>query len=318
MFWQQFEVIETEMKQFESFLLANLDSKQPVLHNSISNLAQAGGKRIRPALIIATAYFGEYNRATVWPVAAAIEILHMATLVHDDIIDEAELRRGEEAVQSKYGKDTAVFAGDYLFSLTFDILAGTVDSERIKQVVDIIKKVCEGEIQQYQTRYQADISYKDYFKLVKQKTAVLFAECCLLGGQLGNLAEEKVKHLGRFGRYLGMAFQLTDDVLDFSEDKNQLGKLVTNDFTQGIYTLPILYVLRETNRGSQLEELLAFPQANQAEIKEMIAEQGGVDYALQVAEKYVRKAQTELKRLPANQYRDLLNKLAEKVVTRQF
>ncbi|AGB41899.1 geranylgeranyl pyrophosphate synthase [Halobacteroides halobius DSM 5150] len=318
MFWDRFPIIKEEMVDFEEYLYTNLTSKQSLIQEAILDLAKAGGKRIRPALIMASAHFGDYDQDRVWNVAGAMEILHMATLIHDDIIDEARLRRGAKTTQAQYGKDTAVFTGDYLFSLTFNLLSGKATQKQLQKVADVIKQICEGEIQQHQDRYKLAISYKDYLKRIKSKTALLFESSCYLGADLANLSKLNIRRLGKYGRYLGMAFQLTDDLLDFKEEITTLGKPDTNDFTQGIYTLPILYVILETGYDDQLKKLIKEPVKNSKAIKEIVNKAGGLEYTLSIANDYIKKAKKEVSKLPVNQYQNLLNQLADEVIERNF
>lgn len=318
MFWDRFPLIKEEVVQFEDYLQGTLVSRQPLIQEAISDLAKSGGKRIRPALLMLTAKFGEYKREEVWSLAAALEILHMATLIHDDIIDDANLRRGSETVQSKYGKDVAVFAGDYLFTLTFDILAGEATNEQLKQVSNVIKQICEGEIQQHQDRYNIDVTYKGYFKRVKSKTALLFEGSCALGAGSAGLPKATVRNLGHYGRYIGMAFQLVDDLFDFTKSSSSIGKPKGNDFTQGIYTLPILYTLYESSYGEKLAELLDNPLENNQEIKDIITNNGSLDYTMKVAKTYINKAKKKIKGLAGNPYHQILIDLADIVVNRDY
>mgnify|MGYP006284316443 FL=1 len=318
MFWNQFPLLEKEMESFENYLREALASKEPLIEGAIRSLAQAGGKRVRPALVIITAHFGDYEQKKVWQIAAAVEIMHMATLIHDDIIDESKLRRGKETVHTQYGKDIAVFTGDYLFTLTFDILSGTATNKQLQKVAGIIKKICEGEIRQQEERRNLSISYKDYFRRIKSKTALLFEGSCALGAGMADLSKLNIRRAAHYGRYLGMAFQLVDDVLDFSEDSQTLGKPNNNDFTQGIYTLPILYVYNETDYDNQLQELLKEPVENNSKIKEIVNKAGGLDYTLDIAESYIKKAKDKINKLEDNAYQEILIALADKVINRNF
>ena len=318
MFWDDFSLLEKEMNQFENYLQEVLASKEPLIEGAINNLAQAGGKRVRPALVIATAHFGEYDKKQVWQIAAAVEIMHMATLIHDDIIDDSDLRRGHKTVQAEYGKDVAVFTGDYLFTLTFDILSGSATTKQLQKVSETIKNICEGEIKQEEERNDLSIAYKDYFRRIKSKTALLFEGSCALGAETANLGKLNIQRSAHYGRYLGMAFQLVDDVLDFSENKQILGKPNNNDFTQGIYTLPILYVYNETDYGQQLQELLKQPVKNNSKIKEIVDKAGGLEYTLEIAESYIEKAKEKINRLENNVYQEILINLADKVINRNF
>ncbi len=319
MFWDQFPVIKDEIIKFEEYLQGLLISREALIEEAISDLAQAGGKRIRPALVIAAAHYGsEYQQDKAWNIAAAIEMMHMATLIHDDIIDDSNLRRGQATVQSKYGKDVAVFTGDYLFTLTFDVLSGTASGEQLKKVADVIKQICEGEIKQHQERYQLNVSYKDYFRRIKRKTAILFEGSCALGAGIAGLDKSQINDLAHYGRYLGMAFQLVDDLLDFIQSTDELGKPDSNDFTQGIYTLPVLYVIKESNAGDRLRELLENPVINRKEINKIVKEEGGLDYTFDLARDYIKKAEDKLAKLPDNPYQEVLIGLTTKVINRSY
>ncbi|MBM7555889.1 polyprenyl synthetase family protein [Halanaerobacter jeridensis] len=318
MFWSEFPLLKKEMEDFEDYLKDALASREPLIEGAIQSLAQAGGKRVRPALVIATAHFGEYDKQKVWQIAAAVEIMHMATLIHDDIIDESDLRRGKQTVQANYGKDVAVFTGDYLFTLTFDILSGSATNQQLQKIAETIRKICEGEIKQQEERNNLSISYKDYFRRIKSKTALLFEGSCALGAGIADLSKFNIRRAAHYGRYLGMAYQLVDDVLDFSEDSQTLGKPNNNDFTQGIYTLPILYVYNETDYDQQLQELLEEPVENHSEIKEIVNKAGGLDYTLDIAESYIKKAKDKINKLENNAYQEILIALADKVIQRNF
>mgnify|MGYP006274081315 CR=1 FL=1 len=318
MFWSKFPRLEDEMKEFEDYLQESLASKEPLIEGEISSLAQAGGKRVRPALVIIIAHFGEYDKKKVWQIAAAVEIMHMATLIHDDIIDESDLRRGRETIQEKHGRKAAVFTGDYLFTLTFDILSGTATKDQLQKVAEIIKRICEGEIKQQEERRNLSISYKDYFRQIKGKTSLLFEGSCALGAEMAGLGKLNMRRAAHYGRYLGMAFQLVDDMLDFNQDKETLGKPNNNDYTQGIYTLPILYVYNETQYSKKLEKLLAAPLKNNQAIKELVNEAGGLDYTLKIAKSYIKKAKNKVDKFPENYYRKILFSLADKVIERSF
>ncbi|AGB41694.1 geranylgeranyl pyrophosphate synthase [Halobacteroides halobius DSM 5150] len=315
MSWDQ---LTDELDDFEEYLHKFLVSGQPLIQESIIELANAGGKRIRPLLVIITAQFGDYKKEKVWPVAAAIELLHMATLVHDDIIDSSNLRRGIKTVQSRCGKDIAVFTGDYLFSLTFNILSEHTINKHLGLVSKVIKLICEEEIKQYQDRYNVELTYKDYFKRVENKTAILFETSCTLGAELGKIRQSNQDNLARYGRYLGMAFQVTDDLLDFTESIAKLGKPGANDFTQGVYTLPILYVLKETKCAAQLEELLEAPISNKEAIEKIIKDTSALDYTSEVAKNYIQQAKAELNSMPSDYNRERLLFLANQVLERNF
>ncbi|MCK4257757.1 MAG: polyprenyl synthetase family protein [Halanaerobiales bacterium] len=229
--WERYPFLKINLEEFESYLNNSLKARQPLISKAVVELIKAGGKRLRPALVFASAYYGK-TTVDVLSVAASIEIMHMATLVHDDIIDEAKLHRGVQTIQLKYGKDIAVFTGDYLFAQSFLLLSGEANTEMLQRVAKGVKLICEGEVDQYQNRYNLDVSLLKYFRRIRRKTAILFQVSCFFGAYQGKLKKKQQYILSKYGKYLGMAFQITDDILDVSSSEEIAGKPVGNDFLE--------------------------------------------------------------------------------------
>jgi len=292
MSYKGLDIIEKELNQLERFIIKNIDSPQLLISSTVKQLAGAGGKRIRPALTILTGKALGNRIDKILPVAASMEIIHMATLVHDDIIDDAELRRGKPTVQSQYGKDIAVFTGDYLFSKAFLIISQYANKESLKGFAYAIKRICEGEIEQYENRYSMDMSLLKYLRRIKRKTGVLLALSCVAGVIDKKVNKKIIRNLSQYGMYFGLAFQITDDILDFVGNENDVGKPVGNDFIQGIYTLPVVYAAKYSKQKDRLLNILAKRQYNEEEVSEVIKiikSSGGIEFSQKLADRYISK-----------------------------
>ncbi len=232
---------DTELQQFEEFLKGCFSSKTGRFEEKAGlDLVSAGGKRLRPRLSVLAASFGKYNRNSVFGVAGAVELLHTASLVHDDIIDGADLRRGEPTINSTEGTHVAVYTGDFLLSKALLLLAQSgLDQAPVVEMARAIKAMCSGEIEQYRSRFVKPTPAR-YLYRVTRKTALLFAASCTGGAFSGKCNEKITKALGRFGLHFGIAFQIRDDILDMEASAAETGKPAGIDEINGVYTLPLL------------------------------------------------------------------------------
>ncbi|MGI6648887.1 MAG: polyprenyl synthetase family protein [Bacillota bacterium] len=247
-----------------------LQGNEPV-HEVINHLLKAGGKRIRPTLAFISASFKSADwEPTNWEnlvdAASAIEMIHMASLVHDDIIDQATTRRGTETINQKWGNLTAVLAGDYLFSSAFNLLTARQNYPVLLSVTNAIRLMCEGEINQAAQTYNYRQTEENYLDNIYKKTACLFAASCQAGAITALLPAEHVRLINHFGLYLGYAYQILDDILDLIGDPNELGKPVGSDLARGILTLPILRLLQDEQQGAWLKPILDRQQISAEEI----------------------------------------------------
>lgn len=316
--WKEYPKIKEKLDYFEEYLLVMLQARQPLIHQTVADLAKAGGKRLRPALVFASGFIGGASIEDLTPLAAAVEIMHMATLVHDDIIDDAELRRGVPTTQVQYGKDVAVFTGDYLFAQTFLLLAGEVKEELLRRMARGIKLICEGEIDQYENRFNLDVSFLKYFRRIRRKTAILFGVSCFSGGYQAKLKTKHLTPLSKFGKYFGMLFQITDDILDVASTREQTGKPVGNDFTQGVYTLPVIFALQDEKIGPVLREALQGEVTDKENILDLIHSTDALNKTKQIVELYAKKARKEIAKLPKIEEVGFLNDLLERVISRSY
>ena len=254
--WQAYPEIQNELIKVENYMKEAIPSRKKLLTDICLELIEAGGKRLRPAFVILGAKFGNYDESKIIPLAASMELLHTATLVHDDIIDDSKLRRGRVTVQEKWGEDMAVYVGDYLFTKAFTILSDKMHYEHLNKIAHGFKTICEGEIDQYEIKYNMDVTVLDYLKRIYRKTAVLFIMSILTGAYESKCKRETLNTLGKFAAYFGMAFQIYDDLLDYVSSEEIEGKPIGNDIRQGIYTLPLLYALEDKKVCPQIKNLL--------------------------------------------------------------
>ncbi|MBE0466674.1 MAG: polyprenyl synthetase family protein [Candidatus Desulforudis sp.] len=313
-------VVRDDLDIVERELYAVLKSPNELLAETSSHLFRAGGKRLRPAFALLAAKFHDYDLEKVLPVALALELAHMATLVHDDVVDGAGLRRGIPSVKALWGNRVSTHTGDYLFAKSMIIL---LSNYRNPIFIDVLAhtcvKMCEGEIIQFSGAHRSDL--RDYLRRIRCKTALLIRASCQLGAVATGAPAEVHTTLGRFGYCFGMAFQITDDVLDMVADQELLGKPVGGDLRQGVITLPVIMSLFLGPDKERLSYLVGKEEKTEDDIQEIIRrtkECGGIDAALGVAEKYLAKACTFLEKLPDIPARRNLFQVAEFVRVRDY
>ncbi|MDI3310439.1 MAG: polyprenyl synthetase family protein [Thermoanaerobacterium sp.] len=318
--FDKYDFIKEDMKKIDDFILSNVKTSSPTIKKAIDDLVLSGGKRIRPLLVIAIARMGEYNEDKIIPIAASIEIMHMATLVHDDIIDDSKMRRGQKSVQSKYGKETAVFTGDFLFSQAFNLIADIISKENLKLIARGVKTICEGEIEQFDNRYNLDLSIRKYLKRIYRKTALLFAIICESGATQAGLSKEMTRAMRHFGLEVGTAFQIADDILDYEGVERIVGKPLGSDLLNGIYTLPLIYALK-TDHKKAIEGILLKRTLSRKDVNRIIKEvklSGGIDFAKELALKYVKKAIKYLEVIPDCEQKSLMMDIANDALKRNY
>jgi heptaprenyl diphosphate synthase len=318
-FWKDYPDIAEELQNVKKIIKENVKSSEKEFDEAIFPLVNTEGKMLRPAFLLIAAKFGEYNPEKIHNLAAAIEMMHMATLVHDDVVDEAKLRRGVETIQHKYSKEYAVYIGDFLFCQCFIMLSGfDYSTENLRDISKAISKICMGEIIQHNIRYSKNTNLKKYIKVISGKTAALFAISFYTGAKESNCSEKISKLLGRVGYYIGMAFQIIDDLLDYSGDTSELGKNAQSDLIKGYYTLPLIYAMAEDkeNRISTILDNSSLNDENVREITKLVNEYKGIDKAQNLADKYTKKAFEYIEKLPNCASKEIIKDIAQKLLNR--
>lgn len=314
-----FAPIARELNMVESNLDKNINTALPVLEQASTHLIKAGGKRLRPAFALLAAKVFADNLDNIIPVAVALELTHMATLVHDDVIDNSQMRRGADTVKQLWGNRLSINAGNYIFSRSLGLMADYGRSDMINVLADASMKICEGEIYQMLSAYNTEVGLKNYLRRIERKTALLISVSCQLGAMLTQARQAEVAALQRYGYYLGMAFQVTDDILDFVAAEQILGKPTGNDVRQGIITLPAIYALRYSPHRRELAQWLSSPQACLSKVDaiiELVIDAGGIDYAYHATQCYACKAKRQLQSLPRSPITENLGNMADLISTR--
>lgn len=302
--------LDQEIEQVRKIIKVNTRSKFSGIKDVVSDIIDLNGKLLRPLFAIVAAQFGTYESEKITKLAASVEILHMATLIHDDIIDDSKLRRNKESVQSKYGKDMAVYAGDYLLSKAMTMLnSDDYDADHMKKLAKAIELICESELLQYHSKFKS-MTVKNYLRVISGKTAALFAVSMYSGAAESQCSEQLSKTLGKIGYELGMAFQIIDDILDFSENVDLVGKTLRNDLKKGYYTLPVIFAIQKEKRVDDdlSEEMLL----------SLIEKHKGIEQAQALAKKYTARANKRIKSLPDGEYKQVVMGLAELLLDRKY
>ncbi|MDD4168714.1 MAG: polyprenyl synthetase family protein [Desulfotomaculaceae bacterium] len=307
-------IVEEELKQI-------LETKNPLLETSTS-LLNAGGKRLRPALSILGAKFGNYDLEEIKPLAVALELVHMASLIHDDVVDDSMTRRGAPTVKAIWGNGISANIGMYIFAKSLTLIAKYEDNPLISKVsAHASIKMCEGEIQQISTSFDSGQGVKDYFIRVKRKTALLISASVQLGAVACGAGRNIHLPLRRYGNCIGMAFQITDDILDLEADQKDIGKPVGSDLRQGIITLPLIYAFGKSGQRDRLLELARQVEKDEGEVQEaieLIRDCGAIDYSFKVARKYIEKSKRELTFLPDLPAKKTLYDIADFIDVRKY
>ncbi|WP_018084942.1 polyprenyl synthetase family protein [Desulfurispora thermophila] len=315
-----FYEIRDDLGKVEEMLKEVVQAPEKTMTETALHLINAGGKRLRPAFCLLGAKFHNYHLPTVLPLAVALELIHMASLVHDDVVDAATTRRGVPTVKAMWGNRFSTHLGDFLFARSL-VLISQYSNPLIPRVLARTSvQMTEGEIVQIATSFDPQQTVKDYFYRIKRKTALLIAASCQLGAVACGAPPSIYMALRRFGHYIGMAFQITDDILDMTADEARLGKPLGSDMRQGILTLPVIFALQGPH-GAELKQMVTRRDKSQAEIEraiDLVVSCGAVEKANRVVGRYIDKARRQLLDLPDIPARRTMAIIAEFIIQRKF
>ncbi len=317
-----FRLIATELEEVERRLELEALSNLPVVDRINRYLHGSGGKRLRPALVLLTSRLCGAPVEPSIQLGVVVELVHVATLVHDDIIDNSVVRRGKPSVNAKWGNEVTVLFGDWLYMTAFWIALQERKFRILDVLIDLTRKMVEGELLQLEHNYRLDTSVQDYLTICWHKTAHLFSACGRFGAIPADTPPRAEEQLAKFGRTLGMAFQLVDDLLDYTADASVLGKPVLKDLEEGNVTFPIIHLLERATpeerafvRGAV--ESRDFSPENKAEIVRLAESYGALGELRRLAHDYARQACVCLKTFPESDYREALLELPELVISRE-
>lgn len=282
----------------------------------------SGGKRIRPMLLLLSARLAGYSGDKHIGLASVVEFIHTATLLHDDVVDSAVLRRGQESANAVWGNEASVLVGDFLFAKSFSIMVRVGNLEILQTLSDATTQMAEGEVLQLISTCDLDLDEEQYLNVIRDKTAILISAACRVGAALGGLEGEEKEALSNYGMDIGIAFQLMDDALDYIADEAEFGKAQGHDLEEGKMTLPLIHVLRQCSgeERDKLSEIVEKESLNDVDLKsviEMIDKYDGIDYTRKRAVEMANEAKRHLQIFPSSEVREALEIVADYVISRR-
>lgn len=314
-----YSFLNSDINLIEKKLEETIQAESFLLRQASMHTLQAGGKRIRPVFVLLAGKFGRYDIHVMKNVAVALELIHMASLVHDDVIDDADLRRGQPTVKSKWDNKIAMYTGDFVFALALELMTNIEKPAAHKILARTIVEVTVGEIQQIKDKYRFDQNFRDYLRRIKRKTALLIAVSCQLGAIAADVEETIHKKLYRFGYFVGMSYQIIDDILDFTSTEKELGKPAGGDLLQGNITAPALYAMENDEIRKEIEKVTEKMDPSEiTKIISLINQSGAIEKSFALSDLYLQKALTELEGIPANKVKKTLRDIAKFIGRRKF
>jgi octaprenyl-diphosphate synthase len=317
-----FSYIEEELKRVEEQFESHLITETPLIHKVAKYVISSGGKRIRPILLIVSAKICGYKGVSHISLAAVIEFIHTATLLHDDVVDNAPLRRGKSSANMVFGNEASVLVGDYLFAKSFKILSALNNSEIIKAYSDATTLMAEGEVKELVKTADVKTTEEDYLDIIIKKTAVLFACASQAGAIIAGKENDCIKNLYDYGLNIGIAFQLMDDALDYISDE-EFGKFIGNDLKEGKLTLPLIHAMERADKKEKdiISKIIYKKKLTAKDLKTvlgLVKNFGSIDYTLSKAKEAVEKAKNNLNAFPDSEYKTSLIDIANYIIERKL
>ena len=307
-------LMKNELDQMNKILVNRLDSNVDLINQMSHYIISSGGKRIRPLLLLlcarATDYDGDYH----YSMAVVIELIHTATLLHDDVVDQSTTRRGQETANELWGNAPSVLVGDFLYSRAFEIMVEPNSMEIMKILSKATNQISEGEVLQLLNIKNANVTQKEYYRVIERKTACLFKAACQIAGILSNSNQKVIEAMGKFGMHLGNAFQIIDDTLDYESDSSIIGKEVGDDLSEGKVTLPMIYALEKTTKSDKKILTDAIQNADASNINqvvEILMSVNAFQYSRDIANKESNMALESIDILPSSKYKTALKLLCK-------
>ncbi|HIJ81784.1 MAG TPA: octaprenyl diphosphate synthase [Desulfuromonadales bacterium] len=315
------DIIGDDLKRVELQFRKDLESDVPLIRKVGEYVLSSGGKRVRPALLLLSARLSGYTADKAVPLASVIEFIHTATLLHDDVVDSATLRRGIASANTLWGNEASVLVGDFLFSKSFSLMVGVGSLEILRVLSAATTVIAEGEVMQLLCTGDIDLTEERYINVVRSKTAILMSAACEAGGILGSVAPDRQRALADFGMDLGVAFQLMDDTLDYIATEEEFGKSIGHDLEEGKITLPLIYTLHRCT-ADERSCIAAVVEKDEMTVDDfrtvsgLVHRYGGIDYAFEVAHRSIDTCREHLNIFEDGPVRAAMLQLADYVVTR--
>lgn len=308
-----------EFMLVEDKLQAVICKADGLIQQTCLSFLHSGGKRVRPLLTLYSGMCFSHLNPLLLQAAVAVELIHMASLIHDDILDKSTRRRGSPTVNALYGNHAAVLTGDYLFAEAFNILASPQLLPSMTYFIAAIQSMCEGEVDQGNEQFSSALDQEDYYRRIAKKTGRLLTACCQAGSSLTDASPEQISQMGRYGLNIGYAYQITDDILDIDGSSSDLGKPVGADLLNGNITLPLLYLLEHPIHGDWLKEIMETRNLSykvRQQVKEALISSGCLAQAREAAAQCIGEARNCLAEIPDSPYRSALLDLAVTILRR--
>lgn len=315
------DVVKEDFSAVNQLIINQLHSDVGLVENIGHYLVEAGGKRLRPLMVLLTARALDYNGEQHLDLAAIIEFIHTATLLHDDVVDVSQLRRGRPTANANWGNAPSVLVGDFLYSRAFQMMVAIGSMDVMAILSDATNVISEGEVQQLVNAKKPDVSEADYLTVIDKKTAVLFAAACEVAAVLGKATPAQRVALKAYGHHVGMAFQLVDDALDYTGDAATLGKNVGDDLAEGKPTLPLIHAMRTGSPAQSAliaDAIRAGDASKLPHILGIVQETGAMTYTLECAKQQIYQAVQQLELLEDNRYTQAMAQVAEFALARNY
>ena len=314
-------LVKAEMENVDSAIRNRLKSDIALINTMGTYITKSGGKRLRPLILLLSARCCGYRGNHHILLAAIIEMIHTATLMHDDVVDASATRRGQPTANIAWGNEASVLVGDFLYSRSFQMMVEIDNMAVMRILAETTNAITQGEVLQLLNAHSTDITETRYFDTIRRKTAKLFESSALLGGSIANRGNGVCKALADYGLYLGTAFQMVDDILDYDAQSGKIGKDMGDDLAEGKPTLPLIHALKQANDEQRQLITHAVEQGDRGKMNEILSivrSTGALEYTFDLARSQARQAQSSLAGLPDNKYRTALGKLAEFAIIRQY
>lgn len=318
-----FSAYRDDLRQVEKCISGNVISEIKLIPEVAHHLIDSGGKRFRPLLLLICAHLCGFRGTNRFPLATVMEFIHTATLLHDDVIDQATIRRGKTSSNQIYGNAISILVGDFLCFKAFTLMSEIGNNDIFGLVSRMGNIMSEGEVFQLTKCGDINMTAKEYFSIIEKKTAVLISASCAAGAILGCAPQEKINALALFGKNAGMAFQITDDVLDYTAQGKDFGKAIGKDLEEGKITLPLIFALKQSTgeEKNAIREIIARKKSSQKsarEILKLIKKYNGIDSSLETAAQYISKAKAQLNVFSDCPEKDHLNAVAQYILSRNI
>ena len=314
-------LLSADLSATNQLIIEQLASEVPIIQTIAKHIITSGGKRLRPLLVLLTANYFGCQGPEKHELAAIIEFVHTATLLHDDVVDDSQLRRGQDTANQIWGNQVSVLVGDFLYSRAFQLLTKRNNLPVMKMLAQTTNLIAEGEVSQLVNRYDPEITESTYLEVIRRKTACLFSAAAEAGAMLGQSNSSQQKAFSEYGLHLGIAFQIIDDLLDYTASKAEMGKNMGDDLAEGRATLPLIYALKhcEADAASKIRSSIRQGDAKQLDtIIQTMSSVGAQEYTYSIANRHAHLALEAIKSLPSNPYLQAMQQLITFVLERKY